>query len=143
MTTEQGIENRKTPPASDNPREEDAVEDTKNDDVSTELRNGIDKLQIESDNIQFDSNITIEKVNIQDQPQDDIHKETSVSTTLITEATNGEERKEKDKVEVSKIIDHHQNVEKNDLHTTQHGIPIVPPQNQEKKYYKRSASNIY
>ena len=87
MTTEQGIENRKTPPASDNPREENAVEDTKNDDVSTELRNGIDKLQIESDNIQFDSNITIEKVDIQDQPQDDIQKETSVSTTLITEAT--------------------------------------------------------
>ena len=131
MTTEQGIKNRKTPPASDNPREGNAVEDTKNDDISTELRNGIDKLQIESDNIQFDSNITIEKVDIQDQPQDDIQKETSVSTTLITEATNGEKRKEKDKVEVSKIIDHHRNVEKSNLDTTQHDVPIVPPQNQD------------
>ena len=113
MTTEQGIKNQKTPPASDNPREEKAIGDTKNDDVSTELRNGIDSLQIESDHIEFEGNITIEKVNIQNQTENNIHKQTSKYTTLITEAINGEERKGKGKVKVSKVIDHHQNVQKN------------------------------
>ena len=47
---------------------------TKNYDVSTELHNGINKLQIESDHIKFDGNVTIEKVNIQNQTKDDIHK---------------------------------------------------------------------
>ena len=112
MTTEQGIENWKTPLASENPREENAIEDTKNDDVSMELRNSVDNLQIESDHIAFEGNITMEKENIRNQTKDNIHKQTSASTTLIIEATNGEDRKEKDKVEVSKIIDHHQNVKK-------------------------------
>ena len=49
MTTEQGIENWKSPPASDNPREENAFEDTKNNDVSTELCNGIGSLQYHLD----------------------------------------------------------------------------------------------
>ena len=96
-----------------------------------ELQNGNDSLQIESDHIEFEDNITIEKVNIRNQTDDDIHKQTSASTTLITEATNGEKRKEKDKVEVSKIIHHHRNVEKSNLETTQHDVPIVPPQNQD------------
>ena len=70
MTMEQGTENLKTQPSSDNPQEDNAIEDMKNDDVSPELCKCINNLQIDSDHIAFED-ITTDKVNIQNQTEDD------------------------------------------------------------------------
>ena len=49
MVTEEGIENLISQPVSENPEEDNAIERTISDDVRPELRTGLDKLQINSD----------------------------------------------------------------------------------------------
>ena len=55
-----------------------------------------------SDHIIFEGHMTTEKVNIQNQTEDDIYKQTIAPIAFLE--TNGEESKEKDKVEVSKSL---------------------------------------
>ena len=67
MDTKEGTKNLLTQPLCEDIEEEDASGSQKNDDITTELRNDVDKLQIESDDTSIKANITTDESDIQSQ----------------------------------------------------------------------------
>ena len=88
METKEGTKNLLTQPLCDNVQEEEVSGSKKNDDIPAELRNDLDKLQIESDDTALKANMTTDESNIRSQTKEDTHKRTTASPTSLRQETN-------------------------------------------------------
>ena len=132
MATKKDTSNLITQPPSGDSEEDIGIEDKENDQIAPELRQSIEKVQIDPPNNAIEGDITIDEVNIPTNTNNDNNNRITASTTTISEATNCEESKEKDDLQVSKINDDHNSINNHDIKTTLNDVrPIVPLQIQD------------
>ena len=95
MATKKDTLNLITQQPSGNSQEDIGIEDKENDQIAPEMRQSIEKVQIDLPNNAVGGDSTIDKVNIPTNTNNDNNNQISASTTIFAEATICEENKEK------------------------------------------------